>query len=356
MNAGLIILIGTDVVLAVVGIMLVRSRWADSERGIPFSVALLLCFGAFALHMLAYVVFAGFMVHEEGGTPDAFGKLTAILICVATGLVPAVIFGAVFLKSAASAFTTSLFGTQHGLSPEAMAKARAMVSKGDIDGALGEYRRLAEEYPDVAEPLLAAGGVLEVAKRYEEAAALYKEVVQGYGHDDDAWTRAARRLVKLYQGPLDNPANANRLTHEMNTRQGRAKPDKGNVPTPRMAPAVAMDAARRKAERGDVDGAVDTYSQQFVEKPKSARPMFEAATTLEREQRYEDAAEMLKKISREFRDDDTVWCEAAYRLANLTDNNLGDKEMAVWLLRQIVKRRPGTDVARMATSRLMKKT
>ena len=349
MTIGLVILIGADLALAIAGFAIFRSRWMDSEEGIPLPYALVICLCALGIHIAGYGVFCLLVALEEGSIPDALGRFSYMLIGLATGLVPGAVFALILIKSTASSMTNSLFGTTQGFMLEALQKARALVLKGDIDGAVQAYRQVAEAHPGEAEPLLAAGGVLETVGRRDEAADLYREVKGAFKPGSDAWVRANRRLSMLGRGAneADLPSQA----------AARPNPQAGPLSGQRLESRLArrpagMDAARRMARAGEADAAIEAYRAQFARSPRIPRPLFEAASLLEREGRYDEAAEVLKSVLQQFRQNDAAWCEAAYRLANLHENHLGSPEMRDYLLREILKRGLSGPLAALARERL----
>lgn len=346
MTSGLVVLVGTDFALAAVGLFVLLTGRHQSVRGIRLSTAILMCFGALAVHFIGYTVFAGLLV-AESGPPSPSDRLFSLLLSLATGAPAAVIFAMILLHSVSSSATSALFETTTRRAPDSrMARAREMVRQGDTAGAVEEYQAIEQEYPDDPEPILAAAGVLETVQRFDEAADLYRLFMRKFAKDDAMWVRGAKRLEALFREEFGDIGAAGHLAREIARREARRRG--GGAP----ATAASMDVARRMLARGDLDAAVETFLAVFRAQPKAPRPLFEAEGALEQAGRKQEAAEMLRQVLRRFRHDDTVWCEAAYRLAGILEHDAGEEAAAEHLLREIAKRRPDSGVLRLAHNRL----
>jgi hypothetical protein len=91
---------------------------------------------------------------------------------------------------------------------------------------------------------------------------------------------------------------------------------------------------------GDIDGALEEYMAYFDNNPSVPRPLFSAAGMLEQEKQFEKAAEVFRRITIYFAEDDVVWTRAAFRLLFLHDHHLDDPKGAAFIRNQIEQRVP----------------
>jgi hypothetical protein len=117
----------------------------------------------------------------------------------------------------------------------------------------------------------------------------------------------------------------------------------------------ACGRARHRAANADITGAVREYRRYYAEAPKNPAPLFAAAGLLEQYARYPEAGSLYRDIMRDFEKKNTVWCEAAYRLAVLCEQRLQKEKEAGRLYRQIMARGRNTKTARLVASRVMEK-
>ena len=106
--------------------------------------------------------------------------------------------------------------------------------------------------------------------------------------------------------------------------------------------------------RGDIDGAVRMCHEYFREKPDTPRALFEAHKYLMKEDRHEEAADVLREIIRAFQQDDETWARATFDLSAMYENYFDDRPTADYMLREIEKRTPNSEVGRLAHGRLVR--
>ncbi len=347
MKTGLVILVAVDVILSIIGVLVLRSRRIESYKGLPAWMSFVLCVFAGIAHFTAYGVLLGLM-YAEAGTLDR----SAFLLQIPSGIVPAMIYAAILTTSFSSSAVALLYGESPGPSPESFDEARRLVCEGKIDAAIREYRRIAEEYPTSPEPLLAAAGVMEAGRRYREAAALLRQVMRGFEKDDDAWSRAAARLAPLMKDHLGMPEEAKTLARTVTDRNRRsARPDVRRRARPPLDMEGASRGNRDPLEQNRAGSEVEACRRRFREDPKNPRPLFAAALALEREGRPLEAAGALRDVVRHFHENDEIWSDAAYRLAQLLEQKLDDAAAARTLLSQITGRCPHTKAGEIAAER-----
>lgn len=114
------------------------------------------------------------------------------------------------------------------------------------------------------------------------------------------------------------------------------------------------DFSRAKAlhKRGDVEGAVRLCRGHYSDAPDSPRALFEAERMLSTAGQHEKALEVLHEIAKSFDKDDAAWSRATMRMANIHENELGDRDTADRLLHQIIKRVPQSEIGHLAHGRL----
>lgn len=113
-----------------------------------------------------------------------------------------------------------------------------------------------------------------------------------------------------------------------------------------------LSGARTLARSNDVSGAVREYQRYYTEAPKDPRPLFAAAALLESRGEFTRARKILREVMEHFRTNDTVWGEAAYRLAGIENGAMSDRASANALWREICRRTPNSEVGGLASERL----
>jgi len=173
-------------------------------------------------------------------------------------------------------------------------------------------------------------------------------------HIEDARHRATLLLADLFERRFNNPETAAYLRERLRSKSGPWAP--GADAPQRAAHWVEMDHARRLAVRGDINKAVTEFRESFRRDPDRPRPMFEAATLLERADRPLEAADVLRELIRTTKAGDDAWAEAMYRLAHILDAHLEDPEGSQHILREILRDAPAAKPAILAKEILKEKT
>ena len=117
-------------------------------------------------------------------------------------------------------------------------------------------------------------------------------------------------------------------------------------------PETDFSKARAIYLKGDTEEALKVCREYFQEDPSSPRALFQAHKILMKEERPEEAANFLRDILKHFPKDDGVWTHAAYDLAGIYENHLDDRKTSDYMLGEIVKRTPKTNLGRLARGRL----
>ena len=113
-----------------------------------------------------------------------------------------------------------------------------------------------------------------------------------------------------------------------------------------------LSGARTLARKNDIAGAVREYRRYYAKAPKDPRPLLAAAALLESRGEFTRARNILREAMADFQSNDTVWGEAAYRLACIEHGPMSDRASANALWREISKRTPNSEVGTQASERL----
>ena len=148
---GALVLVVTDGALVVAGLRLVRGDHAQSLQGLPLTQAFAACFLALVVHLLGAWCATAFLTNGQ-----------AAIGCVVTGIAPAIVFVLVLQESFATFGQNLVYGSAKEAAETAnLSAARALLRRGDVPGAIREYRQSAARHPDSPEPLLALASLLE---------------------------------------------------------------------------------------------------------------------------------------------------------------------------------------------------
>ena len=190
------------------------------DRGaVPLSLAAPACGAAIVVHILASIPLAGALDLSSPG-----GKLTYLSVTAVCGIGPAVMFAFMFMHAASTSAVQGLYGlrTAQPLKTD-FSKARALVHRDDIDGAVQEFRRRFEETPDDPDGLFHAAKLLREENRFAEAADTLREILKRFKDQDEVWVRAAFYLGELYEGPLDDKETRAYIFQEIMKRAPASK-------------------------------------------------------------------------------------------------------------------------------------
>lgn len=342
MGIGFVIMVAVDVVLAVLGLKLHTTLWAEDRKGISLTSAILLFIAAVVIHWIGASFFVIF-----SGVRGAF----TFLIQLACGFPMIIIYGALMVRGASNTLMKFEGDTiLHG----DLGKARRLAKDGDIDDAVAEYLWVWNEEKRLVGPLLDAAGVLAIHERTDEAIALLNKGLDHYKTSHDEWIQCAERLVKLYS--QDDATYG--LVHGLKAEVKSCR-KKLNIIVPDLAKKQEKEVqvhhqnkAKALRNSGDWEGAVEAYMAQYKSNPKSPRPLFAAANLLEREGRPYEAADLYREMMREFKDDLEVWAELGIRLAKLLEGELADFAAARQVYREVSKQGVKTKAGREASIRM----
>jgi tetratricopeptide (TPR) repeat protein len=349
MVLGYTVLFVTDILLTLVGWWLLRSpRFGDSP---PVSVTVLSTLGAMAAHILAYSSCQAIMAYSNGVASNATGeRMGMFLVNMASGIVPAVIFGYLLVISTANTLSTQMAMMDkkpEPISTDAFKRARGFAAQSQFTAAIEECRRLAKRFPASPLPLIEIAMIQQRANRPEDAADTLRTVLRDFPLATEARHRAALLLADLMEYSFNDPETAAYLRNGM--KKETPPPGESAKSVPQW---IEMERARNLAEKGDIDRAVSGFREIFKRNPKAPRPLFEAATILEKVGRPDDSAGVLRALAHASPEGSEAWAEAMYRLARLLQLYFDDPDARLHALREILRKAPGSKAASMAQQAL----
>jgi hypothetical protein len=207
---GILILLIVDVAITYAGIHIQRYGWRKSEEPLTLAGGLIAFGAAIGCHML-------------GAVPAMLMGVTRNEMFVPFylfGMGPAVIYGYLVIESASHRTSDALFGAGRSDRPVASdhSKARTLLHKGDIDGALHHFHQYFEADLENPKPLWEMVNVLTKHQRYPEAADVLREIVQHFRQDESEWARAGFRLADIYENQLSDRKAAEHILRSIVTR------------------------------------------------------------------------------------------------------------------------------------------
>jgi tetratricopeptide (TPR) repeat protein len=119
-----------------------------------------------------------------------------------------------------------------------------------------------------------------------------------------------------------------------------------------IRPKREFSRARALKARGDIKEAIDEFRRAYREDDSEAIPLFEIAEIEASLQHYHDAIDVLREVTGKFKDNDTDWERAAFRMAEIYQHHLNDISAARGLFREITRRSPTSELGNMAHLRL----
>ncbi len=219
--------------------------------------------------------------------------------------------------------------------------------------ALELYRSVYENYPksrEATDALLAAGGIHRNAKRFDEAASLYRRITDEFKDRVPAVVEAQWQLARIDELRGDTEAASLRYrslyTDYPETLQGFEAP---------------LRIASIYRERGAQDAAAAAYNQALAHYEKLASGQRLPATRIMAEQygvrtltemkRWKEAAERLTAIVDRY-PDYSPFRRNYLRAASIYEKELGDRTQAISELETCAAKYPGTELADAANREL----
>ena len=352
MYEGLQILGGIDLAIAALALWLARSRWLLGGDTKDLAILAVVLVGAGTAHWVGLQAFAVRTLEAQGGSdPDAGTKMLVLAGNVATGVIPTGLLAYVTIHKLINIFSAPQKAPER-FPLATLSRVKQKAASGDIAGALGDCDRCARRYPNAAGPLFLAAEFLQQRGRNQDAAVYLRRITQTLRRDNEVFLRAGLNLARLLDGPLNRKAEADSLREDLARREANAPKADFDADAIARSGINVLDRARSLARAGDTDKAIAVYRAHCRNQPHQTRPLLEIAGILERESRYEEAVEVHRELMRAFPEDDAVWSEAALRLANLLEVQLGEPEAARYIWTQVQQRMPDSKYGRDARIRL----
>lgn len=113
--------------------------------------------------------------------------------------------------------------------------------------------------------------------------------------------------------------------------------------------------AKRLILQGHLEGAKQTFLNEFHAQPKDPEPLLTGARLMANAQHYGFAMDLYRETLAHFSTNTAVWSEATWLLSGLMEEPLNMPNEAVDLWRQIVRRSPNSTIGRLAGARLQER-
>lgn len=208
MTAQVLVLLLTDLVLAIAGVVLRRRMEGRIQNG--FTTGFTVCAAAALTHVLGTAPLA---VALKG---DLIGQATFLRINAYCGFVPAIVYARFFLEAVSTGGVEAIYSLNTGMVLESdFSKAKAMERGGDIPGAIDQYRRYFREEPKRPQALFEIARLQAREGQYYEAADSYREILAKFREDDGIWARASFHLAEILEVNLDDKSAGHHLLRQI---------------------------------------------------------------------------------------------------------------------------------------------
>lgn len=193
--------------------------------------------------------------------------------------------------------------------------AVALENKGDVDGAISEYRLAIKDTPNHADSHYNLARLLEMAKRDHDAAiAEYREALRLRPDDPDVHNNLGLSLKN--KGDLDSAAREYRETFRLNPNNAEAHINLGNVfylqknlkaATTEYRSAIQADPTNAAAhmsmanildDQGETDGAIGEYEEAIHLQPDNANAHYNLSISLAKKHNKQGALAELREAAR----------------------------------------------------------
>jgi len=147
-----------------------------------------------------------------------------ITLGVTIAMPPLALLGMQVSQMFGNTITDSLFASSMVTkAPHGYGKAKTLLVRGDVEGAIREYKIYFEADKAIPEPLFKAASLLIRAKRPKEAADMYRDLIRQFRDDIPVWSKAAFSLAQVLELHLFDKGAAEVLYKEILSR-GRGTP------------------------------------------------------------------------------------------------------------------------------------
>lgn len=216
MNVPILVLLLTDIALAIAGVILRRRMEGRIQKG--FTTGFAVCGAAIVVHVLGAAPLA---IATRG---DLMGTSAFLRINGYFGFIPAIVFARFFLEAVSSGGVEAIFGLNTGMVLESdFSRAKAMERGGDIPGAIAQYQRYFKEAPKNPQALFEIARLQAREKQYYEAADTCRQILSKFREDDAVWARASFQLADLLEQYLNDTNAAHHILRQILKRAPRSK-------------------------------------------------------------------------------------------------------------------------------------
>lgn len=204
------VLLLTNILLVLIERMVRGLKWPGSTGEVPLWVSLPLSVGA--LSALTVASWAA-----SGAATGPYSVPILLAVFVLTGVPTVALYVDMVMAEVISGMVDGLLGWRpgQGLMPSDLSGARTRAGRGDVAGAVSEYRRYYAQVPKDPRPLFAAAALLESRGDFVRARKILREVMEHFQSNDAVWGEAAYRLAGIEQGAMRDRASANALWREI---------------------------------------------------------------------------------------------------------------------------------------------
>lgn len=192
-----------------------------TEHSIPITTLLMALLVMGLAHYLALSLVWKVAEVEIGGL-DLSALM--ILMTILPGVPPTYLFGILMLESMTERSVEKAMGFGTARKQETdFSRAKALAAKGDVEGAIAEYRRHYRNDPTNARPLFQAYRLLYTKNRREEGATILREIMRSFNDNPDTWARAATELANYLQNDKRESAAARKVLHQIIKKAPKTK-------------------------------------------------------------------------------------------------------------------------------------
>jgi len=213
MLGGLLVLIAVDAGLIFFAYYIKHRTWKH-HPDVPFGAAVGFAVLAFGVHIVGSWPLA---VAVDASTPA--GRIVYFICVVLFGLAPAIVFGMLVVEAGSESGTERFMGLRSSTPISSdYSKARALLQRDDIDGALRQYQIYFAEDPSTPQPLFEIAQILSAEHRWLEAADVYRDVIRRFQQQNDIWSKASFRLATILLQELAEKEQAVFILRELARR------------------------------------------------------------------------------------------------------------------------------------------
>lgn len=208
----LIMMVGIDAAIFV-GAGRLQAKYDEKKSSgvMPFSVLVAVILCAATAHL-----FVTFLLAASVNFAGPGGRALVYSSSLIFGFAPSVRLALMLIQSSADTWVDQLFGMGTARSQETdFSKAKALHMRGDIEGAIEQFRTYFWEDTKNPRPLFEAEFMLTKSGRHEKSVEILREILTHFQDNDLVWARAAYRIADIHEHNLNDPKMTNHLLTEI---------------------------------------------------------------------------------------------------------------------------------------------